>query len=293
MSTVSKRIEEACSQGLFYEAQVMYKGLFHKFEKTSSFDKATAVLLNGIDTFYKHQQMDLVMDMSLDLLSLFDKAKVSPTSPINASTPIAILTDLSGKFSTGTKRIEFLKACVKWSAKVVPQIVTGVTNGYDDFHFQLAGEYQKIGDYSHAHKHYTRCSHPVDHAKMLISWSKLGSLSERDLFVTRAILQLLCMVRMKDSRTVFELYMKKLKETDPKWKDTALVHFCSILLIAVEKGNGPLFEIAQQKFSYSLSRDAAFEKYLKQIGKHYFGIVEQDSSMGGMFGNLLSGLMGN
>ena len=100
------------------------------------------------------------------------------------------------------------------------------------------------------------------------------------------------MNRPQETQKVFDLYMKKHKELDSTWKDTPLTNFTRVLILAVQKGNVDLFDVIKTKFQYPRSRDATFEKYIKAIGTIYFGYNEQDTGMGGIFGSLLNGLLG-
>lgn len=86
---ITKRIEDHCQNGQFYEAQQLYKVLFHKFEKVNSFDKAQIVLIDGIEKLFKYKQAELANDLALGLLELFDKARVHiELNQINGKAPL-------------------------------------------------------------------------------------------------------------------------------------------------------------------------------------------------------------
>lgn len=80
---------------------------------------------------------------------------------------------------------------------------------------------------------------------------------------------------------------------DSKFKGTSLTNFIQLLFISLEKKNYPMFEMLQKKFDYYLSRDPSFEKYLKMIAQVFFGIQEQDNSLGGLLSGFLNNFMGN
>lgn len=95
---ITKRIEEHFQNAQFYEAQQLYKVLFHKFEKVNSFDKASIVLMDGIEKMFQYKQAELGNDLALCLLELFDKAKVHiELNQINGKTPL-------GKFLLNEQR---------------------------------------------------------------------------------------------------------------------------------------------------------------------------------------------
>lgn len=153
---------------------------------------------------------------------------------------------------------------------------------------------------------------------MLYQWSLKGYPSERDIFLTRAILQLLCSAEgmitevslndpikntyIRDCRVIYDIYLKLHHENDNSFMNTGeavppLINFCRILLLAITKKNVKLFEMLimdTDVYTEALKRDDLFlSKYLPKIAKIYFGMNKfflETSSTGGS-SNILNSLL--
>jgi golgi to ER traffic protein 4 len=153
----------------------------------------------------------------------------------------------------------------------------------------LAQEYFKENDYVQAHKHFSRASSPEAHASMIFDWSLSGNDSEKDLFITRALLQLLCVSDVKEAKYFFEEYVKLHCEVDETFNSKSpLLNFCRFLMLSIEKKNLELFQMLQDKYEFHLQRDQHFSKYLKGIGAEHFGMVQSESGLGGLFASLFA-----
>lgn len=77
--------------------------------------------------------------------------------------------------------------------------------GDPELQLLLARTYRDIEDYAGASKHYLHTEQPIEFAQMLSKWSETGFESERDLYLTRAVLQYVWYpnTRCRDGLTVF------------------------------------------------------------------------------------------
>eukprot|EP01080_Neovahlkampfia_damariscottae_P000794 gene794-9044_t len=289
------KIQNNLEGGHFYEAQQLYKTLYHKFTKSKNFEKATQILINGFDKFIEKQQYKLANDLAVDLLEVFEKAEYKTTTQVipkkEKSTPVDLLQEMISKYPSkgdySYLKLDFLNLCIKWSTKILPQKSNDIQKGVPSFHYILAQEYFKKNDYINAHKHFSRANSPEAHASMIFDWSLTGESSEKELFITRALLQLLCVSTAKESKIFFEEYLKLHSEVDDSFNSkTPLFNFCKFLIMSVEKNNFELFEMLKEKYEFQLQRDSSFEKYLKGIASEHFGVTQSE----GGFASLLSGL---
>ena len=120
---------------------------------------------------------------------------------------------------------------------------------------------------------------------MLWEWSCKGYKSERDLFITRAVLQLLSLENLRDANAVFEAFNDKLAKKKVVL-DSPLMNFTRFLLLTCERDAQPLFLMLQQKYAPSLARDESFSTYMTYIGQKFFGI-QPPPSMAGMLQNMM------
>ena len=79
---IIQKIQTNLDGGHFYEAQQLYKTLYHKFSKAKNFEKATQILINGIEKFAEKEQFKLLNDLAIDLLEVFEKAEYKTTTQV-------------------------------------------------------------------------------------------------------------------------------------------------------------------------------------------------------------------
>lgn len=91
---VLERIEKSCEAGEYYDAQQMYKSIFHKQLKKKEYQQATHLLLTAIRTMFKHKQVALATELALCLIELYTKANWKLTDHPFTSGDAAQLTTL-------------------------------------------------------------------------------------------------------------------------------------------------------------------------------------------------------
>ncbi|MBL2132791.1 DUF410 domain-containing protein, partial [Klebsiella pneumoniae] len=73
----------------------------------------------------------------------------------------------------------------------------------------LAKTYWQTKEYSHASKHYINGNiDSKEFADLLFEWSGQGYSHERDLFIARAVFQMLC-AKKKEVKQVYSYYMNR------------------------------------------------------------------------------------
>mmetsp|Transcript_11106 Transcript_11106/g.21271 ORF Transcript_11106/g.21271 Transcript_11106/m.21271 type:complete len:148 (-) Transcript_11106:296-739(-) len=108
-----------------------------------------------------------------------------------------------------------MKEAIKWTAEHGP-----CPHGDPRLHTDLARFHDRRREYAEAHRHYVRGSRPGDHARCVMEWVRQGYPSERDLFVTRGVLEYLCVETMKNANIFFENCVKVI-DNEGKGKDDA------------------------------------------------------------------------
>lgn len=97
----------------------------------------------------------------------------------------------------------------------------------------LARAYRQAGDFTHAAKHFLHSEKPAEFADALYNWSKQGYPSESDLYLARAVLQLLSLENLRDANQVNEIYVAKCKDVG-RSVDLPLFNFTRFLLLTLE-----------------------------------------------------------
>ncbi|XP_014681859.1 PREDICTED: Golgi to ER traffic protein 4 homolog isoform X2 [Priapulus caudatus] len=186
------------------------------------------------------------------------------------------------------ERHPFVSTALNWTGKGRPE------DGMK-LHQVLAIALWKEKNYSMSRYHFLRSSDGEGCAKMLIEFSVTrGYPSEFDLFITQAVLQYLCLRNKSTANRVFNIYMERHPsvETGPPFKHTPLLNFLWFLLLAVEKGKLAIFTVLCEQYQPSIRRDPCYNEYLDRIGQLFFGVPPPRRPTGGIFGNLLSSIMG-
>lgn len=96
----------------------------------------------------------------------------------------------------------------------------------------------------------------------------LGYRSERDLFISRAALHLLCLGKPASAK---ELLGRLASAPTPILNFTRMSHI-GFLLQAIEVKNYKLVAYLKEKYDLSLRRDPSLKAYLAHVEKKYFGV---------------------
>lgn len=115
----------------------------------------------------------------------------------------------------------------------------------------------------------------------------LGRADEQDLFVTRALLQVLAAATPATAQKRIQA-AKSLKQ-HVKCKGSPLENFCCLLLTAVDKQSAALFDVACSEYGTALSRDPSFDDMLERIASVYLGRGGSGGGLGALLGSLFGG----
>ena len=122
----------------------------------------------------------------------------------------------------------FLKDALKWTKEDGRH-----PRGDPVVHLLLAQNYRVLGKYDTAAQHYLFSEQPDEFADMLLQWSSSGRRQERDLFLGRAVLRLLCLENLGDANRVYDVFMERLGESGVEL-DSPLLNFCKFLMLTLE-----------------------------------------------------------
>lgn len=210
-----------------------------------------------------------------------------------------IILDISGAFQAleadEVRRAEaaknegrFLKAAIAWSTLAkCGQFATGDP----DFHLLRAKAMVRRKDLPSASTNFLHAGQPKEFAEFLYQWSCSGYQSEREMFLARAVLQLLALENLKDANALYTEFNAILDKNKCPLKQTPLAHFTKYLLKTVERDAFPLFQMLCQKYMQVLQRDQSFILYLDRIQESFFGVKPQKRGMSAML-EQFSGMFG-
>lgn len=200
------------------------------------------------------------------------------SQPLTQPNVDAVLAIASGvpKGANTTQAVSFLRAAIRWTKgcleKETPGGITGdaAEAAIAQLHASTARACVSGGPefFPDAQRHFLEARAPGEFAALLLAWAgEQGYAGERDLFLARAVLQLLCLGSMRDANELRDAFLASTP------LDTPLAHFTRFLLLTLERDARPLFTMLCDKYAKALERDPSLKPYLTTIGARYYGIA--------------------
>lgn len=282
LAKVREQLEGFLVEGKYYEAQQLYLSLYYRYSGRGKCAQAATLLHEGALKLIQQEQLRGAGELANALVDCYGKDTVGIHNR-----DIGVLVVISKAFQASTVadaetvNTVFLKKALKWSRGPT---AGGQPQGAPAIHLQLARSYTRQKDYGRAQKHFLRAEEPEELIGMLLEWMEKGYSSERDLFLVRCVLELLCLENLRSANMVF----KRTRESCAMMEESTLLNFTEFLLLTVERDAAPLFTMLTEKYSIALARDEVFASYLTKIGEVFFDIAKPAPAglLGGLFGEL-------
>jgi hypothetical protein len=275
-ASVLKKLEKRVEDGDYYEALQMYKTLHDRHVSNSNFEEAEKLVVSGTLTLLKMKQLSEGTELARVLIALFATAK----KPVDEESRATVMR-ISNAYSPGPEQLSFLKAALKWSSTAGAR-----SRGDPELRMLLAHAAKECGDFAGAAQQYLFADQPEEFAALIWEWSGKGYASERDLFIARAVLQLLSLENLRDANLVFDGFNARAEKKGVKI-DTPLMNFVRFLLVTCERDAAPLFQMLTQRYASSLRREESFQTYLSLIGQKFFNI-QPPPGLGSMLANMMN-----
>jgi hypothetical protein len=284
--------------GAFYEAQQMYKTVYHRYKSRKQLQDSYLVLKSGAEQQLASNQINCGMELANMLLDAYT-ANQEPANQEMLGSIQAILQALPQPLQLAdpdsTSELEetsrFVMAALKWANK--HGAVAAVQQLHDTY---AAWIYAAFGwrQFSKAALHYSRGADAAAYAAALAAVSSQTGGQEADLFVTRAVLQTLACAHAatKDRQLKHAAdLLDACKQQQPSLADAPLIHFCQLLLQALALRKPSLVTLLQDRYQPSLDVDPSFEAFLSSVEQTYFNIMPSGGAGGGLLGGLLKSLL--
>ncbi|GBG29212.1 Golgi to ER traffic protein 4-like [Hondaea fermentalgiana] len=285
---LEKRVEEDDDA---YGALQTYKTFHARANKKEDFVSAVDLCRSGSTILLKKQHLTAGTELALLLVETLESAKIEEDADAKAVVleVAKAFEEVENKKDAAKNQARFLKACIVWSQL---SHCGNFEKGDPALHRLAAGAKVRMGDISGAATHYLHAREPKEFATFLYQWTSMGYQGERDLFLARAVLQLLALENLKDANTLYDTFVGLLAMKKTPLQDTPLAHFVKFLLRAVECDAYPLFKMLCEKYQPSIQRDANFQMYLDRISEMYFGIKAQKRGFQAIIDSMLQGFGG-
>ncbi|KAF6263020.1 hypothetical protein COO60DRAFT_1624749 [Scenedesmus sp. NREL 46B-D3] len=292
------RINAQVVSGAFYEAQQMYKTVYHRCKARRQAEDSYTVLQAGAVTQLSNQQLTCGVELANMLIDAFVADSVKADAQ-HLGMVYAVLRALPDSLQLGdpesTAELDELSrwvmAALKWAHK------QGADDDVHTIHDVFAGWiWRAYGwrQFSKAALHYSRGADAAAYASALEAVSsQAGSSAEEDLFIARAVLQTLACAHAQNAqrqRQHAAALLEACKAVQPSVTQQPLVRFCELLLQALQLHKQQLLALLRGSYGPSLQVDPSFEAYLDTIEQVYFN-VRPAGGGGGLLGGLLRGLL--
>ncbi|GMH39757.1 hypothetical protein BSKO_07655 [Bryopsis sp. KO-2023] len=289
---VLKRIEDTLNSGSFYEAQQMYKTIYHRYSAKGMHAESRRVLEEGASLLFKKKQVTSAADLGILLVEAYDKeeglvpgqAEFDQVDRVLQNLPSSSTVSSEADSAQTSECLRFINKAIKWAQKV------GGVPAAKRFHLR-AGAFLWMW---HGWKrlaevilHHTRAQDWAGVAKVLSVCGELCPTSEEEMLVTRGVLQVVAWSHkdqenehISGAKSVMDTYMK-LRDGGPL--DSPLIHFSSFLLQALEVRSKDLVTLLSSRYAPSLNRDPNLNVWVARVEGRFFG----EPNGGGLMGNLL------
>lgn len=147
----------------------------------------------------------------------------------------------------------------------------------------LAAHLARTQSFALASKAYFKAGAPAQHALCLAAWAQTAPAEERDLFLTRAVLQALAAGDAAHARALSKVYKAKFHD-DSALAASPLTHFAEFFPVACERGSQELYKMLVTKYAVVLQRDAAFKELVNKAAGVYCGVQQKKSMLEMMLG---------
>merc|ERR1712166_430838 len=271
-------LQEHLEAGRLYEAHQLFRTQFSRKKNRKKYCDARDGAVKGCLLLLERDEPDGAADLGKLVIDMYTEVGLTD-SPDNLEPMCQVLAAFPhGKV---TAMLTLGKCAIRWSAAQGEY-----TDGAPELHNVLAESLAEQKEYGTAQQHFLRGDRPELFGQMLDRWAELGTKTERDLFVARAVFGYLVLKNGRDANLVFENAMASVSEPSP------LQNFLKYLLLCVTRDAPDLFKDLCKRYSRSLKRDPNFAQYISAIGEQYFEIRAPQNGMQAMMSQMMSQMMG-
>lgn len=295
VKALEKRQTRALSTSDFYAYEQATRTLFHRLSTPASPPDshllAITSTLSAAKTLNTHDQTTPGASLALlALRHLSDRGIYTTPGTLDSVRGVLSSFPPVGEASNREK-LRVAKAAVKWTAAA-----PGCGEFGDEGLSVVAGRAaEACGAYAEAVRYLIRGNEPGRTAACLVAWcGSEGVPSERDLFLTRAVLQYLVAENVGDAEALRVEFCKNVGWEERSEETPCLVGFCEAAVVCARIGRSAkgVWEKVVAVYGKALAVDEKLEGLVARIGEMYFGIAPPaPQGMAGMMQGMMRGMM--
>lgn len=298
-SRLEKKAQDCIDKGEFYEAHQVYRTMYFRMVSQERYDDLLQILASGSKKLSEAKEPLSALDLAELYAETLLKSKCDPSESIYSQLYSMLNQFCDPNFPIPNQEFlnKLISTCVKWSQSVASKRRER-KHGLSELHYVIARAYSSHGHYANARNHMLFADRPEEFAKLLHTMRENGGAkcSEAEMFCVLPFLQLLVMHRVHTASKLLSAYLAILNES-PSCNGTRgeLFNFLRLLCNALNFHDEKLFNHLVESYKPHLDVDPCYASYLDRISQIFFGSSSskrKNDSFGGLFGNILKGVLG-
>lgn len=262
-----------------YEALQLYRSRGIRLKNKNDVEGAMKSCTSGTVLLLENGYENAAAELADVLLELFAETH----QPVSDETR-NMLFSIADKFpSRSTHRIEFLKACIKWSAE------HGTKEGGDPALHTKLGECLWETQDKNAANHFAQGEAPtLYNEKIFATFTNGSDVESRDRALTVGVVNFLALENLRDANELFRVYKRTAQQKGYK-VNSALITFCEYLLQVSRRDAQPLFKQIVNEYASVVDFDDQVPTLLMgPIASKLFGIKPKVNPMMSMLQSMMS-----
>ncbi|VDP13147.1 unnamed protein product [Heligmosomoides polygyrus] len=268
-SRLEKKAQDCIDKGEFYEAHQVYRTMYFRMVSQERYDDLLQILASGSKKLSEAKEPLSALDLAELYAETLLKSKCDPSESIYSQLYSMLNQFCDPNFPIPNQEFlnKFISTCVKWSQSVASKRRER-KHGLSELHYVIARAYSSHGHYANARNHMLFADRP----------------------------ELLVMHRVHTASKLLSAYLAILNES-PSCNGTRgeLFNFLRLLCNALNFHDEKLFNHLVESYKPHLDVDPCYASYLDRISQIFFGSSSskrKNDSFGGLFGNILKGVLG-
>ncbi|KAL3990538.1 hypothetical protein ACH3XW_32190 [Acanthocheilonema viteae] len=299
MSRSEEKLRLCFQYGNYYEAHQICRTMYNRLSNQGKWQELQDILYNGILRLLEAGEAA----SAIDLAELFVEALEKSKTPVSSALldrfdellnllPAQLEKDLEANSEREDRRLRYISLAIKWTMAVGDR-KRYRRRGHPGLHFRIAKSLWRDGNYINARNHFMSADNPETFAIFLIEYQmKYGYTAEKDLFITQAVLQMLCDRRPKSALKLLESYSNMHPDIRNGFPyPFPLLNFLHYAIICIANKQAVYFTVLIEQYENEINRDPEYKQLLRKIGQIYMGMPQPQTAQGGFLGNMIKGLL--
>lgn len=287
-------------QRKYYEGEQMLKTLYSRLMNQNKYEQAAKLLAEGALILMGHKKIKESIEITLDLINLWKQHPTDKTlNPQRAKLLHELFCMIPQKDKPSTN--EFMRNVLEWVTELKEEIAKNSNNSTRnskklnaEIDRNMVPLYKSYGinlwnlrEFYKASSAFVRTNEAGKMVEMFAEWSQQSASKETPYYITRIVLQYLCVRNVNACRQFIQSVCPR-DDTRGASARHPLENFCDLLCESIERKSVVLFNVVLKTYEPLLAVDPPLMTLVTRAGNSCLGMPLPRNSSGGLFGNLLS-----